>query len=90
MLGGKLRNFFEKAISSVQISQVCDKTIQMVYNRADYPAIVRAAFERFSVDTPKLLRYAKKRHCEAEITAYIPERYRPHAFSAPTRPEGTQ
>ncbi len=73
-------------IEKLLVDIFCDKTIQMVYNRADYPAIVRAAFERFSVDTPKLLRYAKKRHCEAEITACIPERYRPRAFSAPHTP----
>ena len=75
-------------IEKMLVDIFCDKTIQMVYNRADYPAIVRAAYERFSVDTPKLLRYAKKRHCEAEITAYITERYRPRAFSAPTRHPG--
>ena len=61
-------------IEKMLVDIFCDKTIQMVYNKTDYPAVVRAAYERFSVDTAKLLRYANKRHKENEVREFIPKR----------------
>lgn len=61
-------------IEKMLVDIFCDKTIQMVYSKADYPAIVRVAYERYSVDTIQLLRYAKIRHREKEISEFIPKR----------------
>lgn len=54
----------------------CNKTIQLTYSGAEYKTVVETAYERYRVDTVRLLRYARRRHKEKEIGAFIPERQR--------------
>lgn len=49
----------------------CDKTIRLTYSEAEYQTIVGTMYERYSVDTVKLLRYARRRNKSKEIEEII-------------------
>lgn len=51
----------------------CDKTIRMSYNDGEYPSIVEYIYERYNIDTVRLLRYAGRRNKADEIKAFLPE-----------------
>lgn len=49
----------------------CDKLVRTTYSRAEYESVFIHAFQRYSVDRTKLLRYARRRNKQAEITEYL-------------------
>ena len=59
----------------------CERDRTILYNTAEYPDIVWDVYDRYPVDTVRLLRYARRRHREAEIAEYIPEQYRIKKFN---------
>ncbi len=61
-------------IEKMLVDIFCDKSIRVVYSSAEYPTIVQDAYERYPVDTVRLLRYARRRHREKEIGAFLPKR----------------
>ena len=48
-----------------------DKTMRLTYGDAEYQTIVRTMYERYSVDTVRLLRYARRRNKGKEIGEFI-------------------
>lgn len=63
-------------IEKLMVDIFCDRIIQLTYGGAEYKIVVETAYERYSIDTVRLLRYARRRHREKEITNFIPERQR--------------
>ncbi|MBQ7433476.1 MAG: hypothetical protein IJV50_08500 [Lachnospiraceae bacterium] len=63
-------------IEKMLVDIFCDKTIQLTYSKAEYKTVVDTAYERYRVDTVRLLRYARRRNKENEIGIFIPERWR--------------
>lgn len=63
-------------IEKLLVDAFCDKAIRKVYSASEYESIVSAAYDRYRVDTIRLLRYARRRNREKEIKEYIPERQR--------------
>lgn len=60
-------------IEKMLVDIYCDKSIRMVYSSAEYPTIVQDVYERYPVDTVRLLRYARRRHRDREISAFLPK-----------------
>ncbi len=54
----------------------CERDSTILYSTSEYPDIVWDVYDRYPVDTVRLLRYARRRHREVEIAAFIPEQYR--------------
>ena len=50
----------------------CDKTIRLTYSGSEYKTIVNAVFDRYNVDTVRLLRYAGRRNKAEEIRMFLP------------------
>ena len=50
----------------------CDKPIRMTYSSGEYQTVVNAVYDRYSVDTVRLMRYAGRRNKADEIMAFIP------------------
>lgn len=63
-------------IEKMLVDIYCERDRTILYSTPEYPNIVRDAYDRYPVDTVRLLRYAQRRHRKAEIAAYIPEQYR--------------
>lgn len=61
-------------IEKLLVDIYCDRQIQSSYSKAEYPTIVKTAYERYRVNTPRLLRYAKRRNKAQEIAKFISER----------------
>lgn len=61
-------------LEKILVDIFCDKAIQLTYNHAEYKTVVETAYERYNVDTVRLLRYARRRNKGKEIGAFIPER----------------
>ena len=61
-------------IEKLLVDIYCDRQIQSSYSEAEYPTIVETAYERYRVNTPRLLRYARRRNKAQEIAKFIPER----------------
>lgn len=61
-------------IEKMLVDIFCDKTIRLTYSGAEYKSVVETAYERYGVDTVRLLRYARRRNKEKEIRDFIPER----------------
>ena len=64
----------EITIEKMLVDIYCDKAIRLTYSNAEYQTILRTAFERYNVDTVRLLRYARRRNKEKEIRAFISQR----------------
>ena len=63
-------------IEKLLVDVFCDKVIRKVYSASEYESIVSIGYDRYSVDTVRLLRYARRRNREKEIKEYIPKRQR--------------
>lgn len=50
----------------------CDKTIRLTYSGSEYKTIVNAVYDRYNVDTVRLLRYAGRRNKAEEIKVFLP------------------
>ena len=50
----------------------CDKTIQLTYSGSEYKTVVSSVYDRYKVDTVRLLRYAGRRNRADEIKAFLP------------------
>ena len=50
----------------------CDKAIRMSYNDGEYQTIVEDMYERYNIDTVRLLRYAGRRNKADKIKAFLP------------------
>ena len=50
----------------------CDKAIRMSYNDGEYLTIVEDMYERYNIDTVRLLRYAGWRNKADKIKAFLP------------------
>ena len=50
----------------------CDKTIRLTYRGSEYKSIVNAVYDRYHVDTVRLLRYAGRRNKAEEIKVFLP------------------
>lgn len=61
-------------IEKMLVDIFCDKTIQLTYSSAEYKNMVAVVYERYRVDTVRLLRYARRRHREKEIREFIPQK----------------
>ena len=61
-------------IEKMLVDMYCDKQIQMCYSEAEYPDVIETAYERYKIDTPRLLNYAKRRNKAQEIAKFIPEK----------------
>lgn len=53
----------------------CDKTIRLTYSGSEYKSIVNAVYDRYNVDTVRLLRYAGRRNKTEEIKTFLPVKY---------------
>ena len=60
-------------IEKLLVDIYCDKQIQSSYSTAEYPAIVETAYQRYRINTPRLLRYARRRNKAQTIAKFIPE-----------------
>ena len=49
----------------------CDKTIRLTYSGSEYKTIVNAVYDRYNVDTVRLLRYAGRRNKADKIKAFL-------------------
>ena len=45
----------------------CDPAIAELYSQAEYPSILEQMLQKYSVDEPRMMRYARRRHREKEI-----------------------
>ena len=50
----------------------CDKTIRLTYSGSEYKSIVNAVYDRYNVDTVRLLRYAGRRNKTDKIKVFLP------------------
>lgn len=66
----------EITLEKMLVDIFSDKVIRMTYSEAEYKTVVASAYERYNVDTVKLLRYARRRNREKEIRVFIPETQR--------------
>ena len=60
-------------IEKLLVDIFCDKLIRLTYPPEAFGDIAKAARDRYLVQSPKLLRYARRREKEAEIAAACPE-----------------
>lgn len=58
-------------IEKLLVDVLCDRVIEMTYSAAEYQNIIETAYQRYFVDTVRLLRYARRRHREEDIKIYI-------------------
>ena len=63
-------------IEKLLVDIFCDKTIRKTYSESEYASVVETAYDRYNIDTVRLLRYARRRNKEKEIKDFIPERQR--------------
>ena len=61
-------------IEKLLVDMYCDKQIQMCYSEAEYPDVVETAYERYRINTSRLLRYAGRHNNAKEISRFLPQR----------------
>ena len=59
-------------VEKMLVDIYCDKTIRLTYSGSEYKSIVNAVYDRYNVDTVRLLRYAGRRNKAEEIKVFLP------------------
>ena len=58
-------------VEKMLVDIYCDKTIRLTYSGSEYKSIVNAVYDRYNVDTVRLLRYAGWRNKADKIKAFL-------------------
>ena len=62
----------DMTVEKLLVDIFCDKIIRMCYSEAEYKTVVCSIYEKYQVDTVRLLRYAGRRNKKDEIAAIVP------------------
>ena len=63
----------EICLEKLLVDMYCDKLILSTYSQAEYPEVLREAMNKWLVEKPKLLRYARRRGKGEEISRILEE-----------------
>ena len=58
-------------LEKMLVDMCADKLIASTFSTAELPAVFRQSIERYVVDCPRMLRYARRRNKENEISGYL-------------------
>ena len=58
-------------LEKMLVDMYADKLISSAYSRAEYPDVIEQAASRYLLDKARMLRYARRRNRQKEITAYL-------------------
>lgn len=58
-------------LEKMLVDMYCDKLIRDTYSRAEYPSVVEQAVKTYRLDRPKMLRYARRRNKDREISQFL-------------------
>ena len=58
-------------LEKMLVDMCADKLIASTFSKAEMPDVFEQAINRYVLDTPRMLRYARRRHKEDEIRKYI-------------------
>ena len=59
------------SLEKLLVDLYCDKLIAVTYSKSEYREILSEALKRYSVSKTKLLRYARRRNKEAELSSLL-------------------
>ena len=60
-------------LEKMLVDMCADKLIASTFSKAELPEVFSLASRKYYLDKPKMLRYARRRNKEAEITMYLKE-----------------
>lgn len=63
----------EVTLEKLLVDVLAERTIQAVYDPAEYPWIIENALRMYALDLPKLLRYARRRNRGREVQSVLEE-----------------
>ena len=61
-------------LEKMLVDMCADKLIASTFSRAELPDVFEQAMNRYVLDCPRMLRYARRRHREEEIRRYMGEK----------------
>ena len=58
-------------LEKMLVDMCADKLIASTFSKAELPAVFEQAAERYIIDCPRMIRYARRRNKESEISGYL-------------------
>ncbi len=64
----------EICLEKMLVDMHCDKLISSTFSKSEYPQVLYQAMKTYRIETPKMMRYARRRGRESEIKHILEER----------------